>query len=297
MKLCAIDNGYQATKVKTEDKKYRFYSRIQKTQGEFKEKNTIKFEGESYTVGTGKDDLMMNKTEGIVPKLCALRALAENTDQEEHFNLVVDLPIIHYFNQDTRDEFKDYIGKSEKIEHNGKIKQIHIDKCTVVPQGLAALYAGNISQFKDKMIAILDIGGLTVDGCVIENLKPIKESMFTTNLGTKILEDRVRTALNTKFTLNIQDYEIPYLMRTGIKGSEEPSTCVIEDTINEYFEDLIREMTRKNWSVATLPIYGIGGGLLLLKEKMSFHFGEVEVADDPAFANVNGLYRIGSATA
>jgi hypothetical protein len=288
MKLCAIDNGYYETKVKTEDRMYKFQSKIQKATDE---NNTISYEGETYTIGEGKDDLLNNKTQGYVHKLCTLRALAEQTEDEEDFNLILDLPLIHYYNDDFRDEFKALMSKTEVIRHNGKLKKINIKKCSIIPQGLAALYANNISEHKEKMVAVLDIGGLTIDGCIVENLKPIKESMFTINLGTKILENRIKTALNKKYLLNIQDYEIPYIMQDGIKGID--CNTVIQSVYEEYFETLTREMITKNWSVETLKMLGIGGGILRLQDTINFYYNNFKVSANPVFDNVTGIYNIG----
>lgn len=293
--MCAVDNGYFETKIKNSEGMKKFRSKIQKTNGEFMENNIIEYQGETYTIGEGKDDICNDKTKGLVHKLCTLKALGDMTDYSEEFNLVTDLPLGHYKNKQFREEFERYMTTPEinVINHNGKTKRIAIKKCTIVPQGLAALYANDVRQYKDKMLAVLDIGGKTIDGCVVEGLKPIKESIFTINLGTIILENRIKTALNQKFLLDIQDYEVPYLMKDGIPGLEVESRIVIEEVYNEYFDQLIREMTAKNWSIETLPMVGVGGGLLRLKDIIEFYLPKLKPSQNPIYDNVLGLYNIG----
>lgn len=288
--ILAIDNGYDDTKVKTNEKIYKFKSKIKKTNGNFQDNNIIEYEGEAYNVGDGTNDFFNDKTQGITHKLCVMRALAENIKEDISVNLLLDLPLIHYFNKDFRDEFHDYMSKLDDFKYNKIDKKIKINNCLVIPQGLSALYAYDISQYENKMLGIIDIGGKTIDGCIIDNLHPLKESMFTINLGTKILENKVKTALNQRFLLNIQDYQVPYILK-----NEETSEFkyTIEEVFQEYFNEILQEIIQKNWSVETTDILGIGGGCLLVKDRVDFYLPKFSITNNPVYDNVIGLYNIG----
>jgi hypothetical protein len=285
--LMCVDNGFKYTKVATASGTYRFASRIQKATA--LDKNVITYGIIDYQVGSGSDDLQADKTSSLISKLCLLRALAEQ--DADDFDLILDLPIGHYYNEDFRERFGENMGKSEEILYNGKKRNIRIRSAKVFPQGLAALYAGDINDYKDKAIGILDIGGLTIDGCVIDNLKPLKETIFSANFGTIILENRIKTALNSAFLLNVQDYEVPYLIHSGIDEIPE-SKAVIDAAVHEYFAALKREMIAKNWSIDTLEIVGTGGGSALLRDYLELHFHYTQT-ENPICGNVLGLYRIG----
>lgn len=291
--LVCVDNGYDSTKVRTNNMITKFKSRIEKATGEHFEKDVIEYNGEKYIVGQGTDDISNDKTQGLVHKLCTLKALGDLTNVTQEFDLIVDLPLNHYRNKDARERFKEYIGeKINVIKQNGITKKIIINKCTVLPQGISALYS-NPSAYKDKVIGIIDIGGLTIDGCIVEDLKPIKETIFTINKGVTILENRIKTLLNQYFFLNIQDYEMPYILKNGIPNREKESKAIIDNAIDEHFEGVLRELKAKNWSLETLELLGIGGGMITFKDVITKYLPNLKVSDNPVYANVNGLYAIG----
>ena len=291
----AIDNGYSDTKVKTQSSISSFKSRVEKTTGEILEKNLIEYMGEKYLIGHGKDDISNDKTKGITHKLCTLKALSDLTENQEEFELILDLPLIHYKNKNFRDEFERYMSTPavNSVVHGQKYKKLIVRKCTVVPQGIAALYAYDVRQYKNKVIAVLDFGGLTIDGCIVENLKPIKDSMFTINAGSIIFENKIKTTLNEKFFLNVQDYEIPSLIENGVPGSVEESKMIIQKVYDEHFSEVIREMRAKNWSLETISILGIGGGVLKFENVVSRYLPRLKQSESPVYDNVIGLYNIG----
>ncbi|MFT9495873.1 hypothetical protein [Anaerosolibacter sp.] len=296
MAMCvAIDNGYFDTKVKNQETIRKFKSKIEKATGNIMEKNVLEYFGERYLIGHGKDDISNDKTRGLTHKLCTLKALADITDTVEEFNIALDLPLIHYKNKAFRDDFERYMTDPavNVVTQNGKQKKIIIRNCIIAPQGIAALYAYDARQYKNKVIGVLDIGGLTIDGCIVENLTPIKESAFTINAGTIIFENKVKTAFNEEFFLNVQDYEVPYLIENGVPGREIESRILIEKLYDEHFEEVIREMRAKNWSIETVPILGIGGGTLRFEGVFNRYLPTLKPSESPVYDNVLGLYNIG----
>ena len=207
MILVCIDNGYGDTKVKTLDRLYKFSSKIQPVMNN--DKNILKYNGTIFQVGTGHDDIMTDKSNSLTHILCLLRAIAENSNDSDNLHVMLDLPLIHYYNENYRDSLAELLKQNETIIYNGIPKKINIDRIDIYPQGLVSLYANDITRYCNQIIGLIDIGAVTIDGVIIDNLKPIKESMFSVNLGTKILENKVKTALNQELLLNLQDYEIP----------------------------------------------------------------------------------------
>jgi plasmid segregation protein ParM len=291
LRIVCIDNGYGDTKVKTENKLYKFTSKIQPAMNN--DGSIIKYNGASYQVGTGHDDIIVDKSNSITHKLCLLKAIAENADDSEEIHVILDLPITHYYNPNYRCDMKKFIKQNDTINYNDTQKKINVKQIDIYPQGLASLYANDITQYTNRIIGILDIGALTIDGCIIDNLKPIKESMFSINLGTKILENKIKTKLNQDLLLNLQDYTIPYIIKDGIKNTPEADQ-IINTVIEEYMINIRREMLGKNWSLEVLDIIGVGGGCLLLKDFLELHFNYTE-SNNPIYDNVLGLWNIGKA--
>lgn len=288
MLLC-VDNGYGKTKVKTNNRLYMFDSKVQTAINN--DGTIIQLNGIDYQIGTGQDDICLDKSNSLVHQLCLLKTIAENTSDNEEVRLILDLPLTHYYNQECRNQFKESVYQYKTIKYNGKLKTVNVVKVEACPQGLSSLYAYGENQYKNKIIGVLDIGSLTVDGCIVNDLKPIKETIFSINLGTLILENKIKTALNQEFMLNIQDYEMPYIIKNGLSNIQG-ADMVIQNCIEEYFNSLKREMMAKNWSVETIDVLGIGGGSILLNDMLSLHFKYTQ-SNNPIYDNVLGLWNIG----
>ena len=65
MSLLCLNNGYFATKVKTNSQEFIFESKIRKAIDDY-ETNTVTLNGVKYVVGDGMNDLELDKTNCIV---------------------------------------------------------------------------------------------------------------------------------------------------------------------------------------------------------------------------------------
>jgi len=267
MQICAIDNGYFSTKVKTEEKLFKFRSKIQEFNDEQINADTFEIADKIYIVGNGKDTIEIKKIDNEVHRICTIVGLSKLTNDIEQFKNYLSNPnIIH-------------------VKHQNKKKVIIIKDLIVFMQGASALYAHNPEQYKNNLVAVLDIGGLTTNGCIFENLKPIPESIFTINSGMLILYNKIKTAINQQNCLNVQDYEIPYIIHQH--------TDIFNQIVSEHVQKVIREMRAHNWSIETLPILGVGGGILELEDIMKQYFPQLQLSQNPIYDNVNGLFNIG----
>jgi plasmid segregation protein ParM len=253
----------------------------------------IKYDGISFQVGTGLDDIDVDKSNSLTHKLCLLKSIAENIVDNDEIHVLLDLPLTHYYNINYQNNIKNFLKQNETIVYNGTPKKSNIKRIDIYPQGLVSLYANDITEYSNKKIGILDIGAVTIDGCIVDNLKPIKETMFSINLGTKILENKIKTKLNQELLLNLQDYDIPYIVKDGIKSIPEAEQ-IITDVIEEYMIFIRREMLGKNWSLEVLDILGVGGGVILLNDFLELYFNYIE-SNNPIYDNVLGLWNIGKA--
>jgi plasmid segregation protein ParM len=119
--------------------------------------------------------------------------------------------------------------------------------------------------------------------------------MFTINLGTIILFNKLKRVLNSKYTTNIQEYEIPNIIKNGlnINGSQHDSKKIIEDILLEHCKQIKAECRKYNWNIDTLEILITGGGALVLDGYLQQVFPQSHIADDPVFSNCKGFYSIG----
>lgn len=277
MKIGAIDNGYWSTKILLDGKLGNIRSKYtEDPDGEFE------YNSKKYVVGHGSENIDHNKTVNELHRIITYYALGMGVNFAEEFKLVLSLPLLHY--RALRDDFKAYIMGEDaiKVKIKGKEKRIFIKDVNVFLQGVATVYVNNPNQYRKGLLAILDIGGLTAQGAILENLKPIPESIFTIDAGVIILNNKIKTRLNEKYCLNIQDYEVPYL----IDFHED-----IQKVRDEHFEQIALEMQKKNWSLSTLPILATGGGSLQFE--VTRYLPKSRLSNDPIFDNVKGLGVVG----
>lgn len=283
VEIYGIDNGYANTKLYG-NTQIIFPSRIEPTT---EDSATLEHDGIRYKIGTGTEDIEINKTNSLVHKICTYTAICRATECGTSVRLVLGLPLSHYRNKGAREAFKEYICKPSIVRYNNQLRTISIRQAIVFPQGASALYADHPEQYKGRLVAVLDIGGLTINGCIFEDLQPIPESMTTINAGIIILQNKIKSALNERLYLNVQDYEIPHLMQ-----SQEHNE-IIKEVADKHFEGVKAELRKKNWSIETLDMLGVGGGVLTARGALQKHFPRMKVSEEPIFANAKGLYQIG----
>lgn len=287
MQICGIDHGYHSIKVVTQTKMFNFRSKILPYTDEDINNNLIlEYENKKYAIGIGNNTLDIRKTNNAIYRICTMAALAQCIENIEEFKITTALPMIHYKNKEFREQFKEYIAEPNiinvKLNNNKKI--IVIKDIIVFMQGASALYAYNPEQYKNNIIAVIDVGGLTINGCIFEDLKPIVDSIFTINAGMLVLYSKIKNTLNEKQCSNIQDYKIPYL----INQQED----FIKEIVDTHFEGVIKEMRAKNWSIETLPMLGIGGGILKIKDTINKYLPKIKITNNPIYDNAIGLYNI-----
>lgn len=290
--LAAIDNGYDATKAIVDNKYTYFKSKVERGEALIKGNEIqIEIDGETYVVGEGVNNLSLDKTNNYTHIICTYTALAKNSPEyRNEFNIVLGYPLNIYSANKDKYAAIYTTGEYIRIKVNGQEKLIKIKNCKVFPQGAGAIYS-NPAMFQGRLVGILDIGGLTINGCIFDNLNLIKESIFTENLGGIILKNNIKKALNSIYTLNIQEYEIDYIIKNGLK-TDAKSKIYINSVIEEHMEKIISIMRQNNWN-DELDIVAIGGGSLLLKDQLESMIPQIQVMQDPLNANVKGFYNVG----
>jgi hypothetical protein len=219
MQICAINSGYWDTKVFDGRHQMKFRTKMDDTDNIINSANTarINFEGHDYILGDGasKYTLEYDKTSTLLHKLVTYYALSKQTDYQGEFKIMVALPLNVY--SVLKGTYENYLKTRDytPVIVDGVKKFLWIQDCKVFPEGPAAVYANDPQKYKNETIGVLDIGSLTVNGCIMSNLNLIRESIFTINAGTIILYNKLRKELNNRFLLSLQDYELQYITSQG----------------------------------------------------------------------------------
>lgn len=296
----AIDHGYDTIKGYDGKKLIYFRSKYEIANDNINRNNTfhIKHGTNEYIVGDGAsmNYIEYDKTANEYNQVFTLATLGKIMGDKDYceFNVVAGYPLNLYATN--RNVFMKYLKGQDVVEFacNGHKKTILIKDCLVFPQGIGAIFI-NPNQYNNKLVAVLDIGGLTVNGGILNNLNIDTSTMFTINQGCIILFNKLKKMLNSEYTLNIQEYEIPGIIKNGltINGERVNSNKLIDDVIFEHCNTIKSECRRFNWNVETLDIILVGGGAYVLDGYIQTIIPQVQIIDDPVFANVKGFYEIG----
>lgn len=266
MENICINNGYFATKVKTSSKEFMFESKVTKALDKY-DANLV-LDGAMYKVGSGNNDLELDKTISFTQKACISYAINQSTRDDE-VRVMSALPINAYSNVTAREQYKEWLLSLD-----------HVKECEVYPEGAAATLS-DLSWYKNKLVCLIDIGGLTANCMIFDGGNLVPGTAFSCQLGVIILENRLRMALQQTDLVNIPDYQIKYLV-------DKPQ-CM--NTIREYFKELKQELKKMNYPT-DIQYRFTGGGAVKYSVLFKGNFRNSYLSQDAVWENVRGLYLL-----
>ncbi len=268
MAIISINNGYWGTKVKTDQKEFMFESKIQQTLDEY-ETNVITLNNTQIVVGKGTHDIELNKTSSDVQRACVIMALKKGGIQ--YAKVMSALPVNTYINKSARGEYREWLLGIEGIRET-----------KVYMEGAAAVLA-DLNWYKGKLIALMDIGGLTINCMIFEDGKLVNNTATSLNLGTIILENRIKTALQQSSLVNVPDYQIKYLI--------QQDNHIIRTVVNQYVEEIKQELKKLEYPT-NIQFRCTGGGAIRFYDVFKKCFNAY-IHQDSIWENVRGLHLMG----
>lgn len=203
-------------------------------------------------------------------------------------HLVTGTPINLFFTEE-RDKIKHNLLGKHSVIFNNNVVDFNITKVLVVPETMGVIY-NHFTEYKGKLVKVIDIGGLNANGCIYRNGVPIRESIFTVNYGVNILINKVKNELN-KGGFNYQSYEVEYLLKKGTRNSYEND--IIDSVCINHLAELQQILRANNWNIDTGDLIFTGGGSDLLTRFIGDSFSTSVISNDGLYDNVKGFYKIG----
>ena len=260
----------------------------------------VTLDGEDYIIGDqGEEvDYTVDKA-NIYHKLATYTATAQLLEGHKAVKLVIGCPTSIYRNKGLREEYRDYIRNNGnvKITVNNKAYSFLVENVLMLPEGSGIVYT-KPELFKDKRVAVIDLGGLNMNFTIYDNLIPQPSSMFTLNHGYAEIETRLTNELNSVYGTSLTSNDIQNIIKQGgvkLRGTVDPkSSHIIDSIINQYMVKLIQETRKNNFNLDMMDVVFVGGTSLLIHDKILHYLPHATIMDNALWANVEGFYKVGA---
>lgn len=265
MAFICINNGYANTKVKIGKEEHIFKSATREAQLEYD--NIMEVNGRPLVVGEGEVDVDLNKTSSETQIACIKHSL--NLSGLKETNVITAMPVNSYLNKQAREDYKQMFKNIQGV-----------NEVVVYMEGIAAMLS-DYEWYKNKLVCLLDIGGLTINSMLIDDCELVPSTAFSMQLGTIILENRIRKALEQNSLCNVPSYQIKYLTQS-------------HDAVNvlrEYVREIKQNLKKANYPT-DVEFRLTGGGSLQYQTFLKPQFNAY-LSQDAIWENVRGLHIVG----
>ena len=266
MAFICINNGYANTKVKFKNREFMFKSATREAAYEY-DTDIVDVNGKRLVVGEGEVDVDLNKTSSETQIACIKHAL--NLSGLREANVITAMPVNSYLNKTAREEYK------LMFKQSGIVNEV-----IVYMEGMAAVLS-DYAWYKNKLVCLLDIGGLTINAMLVDNGNLVDGTAFSMQLGTIILDNRIRKALEQNSLCNVPSYQIKYLT-----NSHEAM-----NVLREYVKEIKQNLKKANYPTS-IEYRLTGGGSLQYQVFLKAQFNAY-LSQDAIWENVRGLSIVG----
>ena len=253
----------------------------------------VEHNGKFYAIGEGSIDTSVSK-KAEIHRVCTLYAITQmfnNLEYGEDVYLVMGSPIQTFENADHKQQFIDFMkgdfGGVIEIKVNNEPFVFNLKDVHVLPESCGVVQVHR-DKFKDRLVGVIDWGGLQVNCMIYDNGKPIKSTGFTRQLGGYALEQEIVNKLNSQ-GYNYQEFELKYV----IGNPKEHEKDVVEFTAQKYLNGILQECQKMNWNINNLDLFFTGG----TSDRFSRYIVEnnYEVSPTAMTDNVTGFGILGRA--
>jgi pantothenate kinase type III len=253
--------------------------------------DVIEVNGEKYTIGVGKVNIDMDKTNNEFTKIFVLNMLGRFTGDKEIFKVVLSSPPLVYSRH--KEVLPEYLEGRYEVIHNGRKKEITIEAVKVYPETIAA-YLANRDKFKGKNVIVIDIGGLTTNAVLIRNGMFTGDDIITIKHGMYHLDFKISQyllSINLESGFNCEPEDVQYFRDTKDEILEDEKVI---DIYREFIDDILEKMDNKNWNYNKFEILITGGGGKNLFDYIKgFSLPKSVLSNDPVYDNLKGLEILG----
>ncbi len=235
--------------------------------------NLLLYNDEYFSIGQGRFPVIGDKTIDDKFFILTLPVIAHAIETEGIDGSEIDvflgtgLPISNYSRLKT-DFIKYFTRDNIEFVYNDDCEyKVNIKSVFCYPQGYAGFVYGSYAQYKGVSVAnIWDIGGYTVDCCIVENGILNIGSSFSIEMGIiKLIQEIQKSVLN-QTGMNISEDQVEMLiLGNDVVIFDESIKSIVETKAEAYTNSLLDMIAENNFEIKLNPNIIIGGGGLLIR--------------------------------
>lgn len=308
VKKIVVDSGKFATKAISlsesgETERLTFRTKMSETEESItnaSETYAVEMNGQRYLLGklANESDWETSKANDL-HRLAIYTAIHHFIEDGDDVVLAVGCPLSVYTKRKHREEYEDYMQGKEPvtITVNGDTKTFNIKDVHALPETSGYLFK-NATKYKDKMFAIIDIGGLNANCCQYNGNDIIHESDITVNEGMNTLFNTIRNAINKEFSANITLIQVEQFMKADrderyIRKDKANSNKLIQKLTLQHVRNIHNTLKQNGWDTDNMEFIFVGGGSLVLDEEIREVFGDdVVISESAVWDNAEGFAKL-----
>lgn len=210
--------------------------------------------------------------------------------------LSIGLPIDNISNEESKKSMKNLVKTGKLVfTYNGSQLTVNIKNVFVFAEAVAV--AQTNPQAREGLVTIIDFGTRNLNLIMIEDGKPIPDTLKTFQKGFNELKALVEEALDSNENIRYRKSDIVKYIRQGyVDNQEEQTRPIINDCFNAYLEDAFSNLGKGKFKDMQLgKVLVIGGTSILLKDKLKAKYEDIILSDndnDLRFANSDAFLKI-----
>jgi len=242
------------------------------------------------------------------PKMLAMLGLYNEETGKSVIDLIVSgLPVEEFMVDEIRDNFTERLKGDFKFGFGDSEKFVQVKRSLTLPQSAGAFFDFVLNEdgtenmdhieLASEDVLVLDLGGKTTDGCIMEAASFSQDS-FTIQHGVHKVQNELRKLVLKKHKYAIPPYKVDEVLRTGLVKLGGVSTDVADlckQAIDQVFPELAQELSV--WVPDFRRFSAIlicGGGANLYYDYLVELTGiPVIKLDEPEYSNASGYRKYG----
>lgn len=254
-------------------------------------KDVLEFGGAYYTLTNNRIPFTWDKTQNEDFFILTLFAIARHLEykgqyalREESFvevNLGVGLPPAHFGR--LYEQFQAYFqrprngGELLDFKFRGKTYYIYINKVFAFVQGYAAALMVLEKLENNRDVAVIDIGGMTLDYLLLHDSEPDGEKFGSLEAGIILLYNPLKEWIEGNYGLIVSDENIDEMLQGVDVLRNADIMRHVKQAAGDYVENSFGRLRERQLDLRVTPAVIIGGGAVTLK-----HYLEpLEAVDQP----------------